>query len=124
MAFKLSGSGHCFCSACGPFYESGVRARCFPVPGVLMEGNMISDTVVRKKLKSFILKEILRNPAYPMKPDEPLISGGLIDSFSVVQIAVFVEETFGIVIPDAELTVEDMDTLNQMVALVLNEKRS
>ncbi len=85
---------------------------------------MISDTVVRKKLKSFILKEILRNPAYPMKPDEPLISGGLIDSFSVVQIAVFVEETFGIVIPDAELTVEDMDTLNQMVALVLNEKRS
>ena len=84
---------------------------------------MISNAAVRKKLKNFILKEILRNPDYPMKSDEPLISGGLIDSFSVVQIAVFVEETFEIVIPDADLTIENMDTLDQMAGLILNAKQ-
>lgn len=84
---------------------------------------MISATAVRKKLKKFILNEILRNPDYRIKSDEPLISGGLIDSFSVVQIAVFVEETFGVVIPDADLTVENMDTLNQMTGLILNAEQ-
>ena len=84
---------------------------------------MISNAAVRKKLKKFILKEILQNPAYPLKPDEPLISGGLIDTFSVVQIAVFVEETFEIVIPDADLTVENMDTLDQMAGLILNAEQ-
>lgn len=80
---------------------------------------MVSASEVRKELKKFILNEILRNPDYRMKFDEPLISGGLIDSFSVAQIAVFVEQEFGIMIPDADLTVKNMDTLNQMTKLIL-----
>ena len=85
---------------------------------------MISADEVRERLRTFILNEILWNPDYRMKSDEPLISGGLIDSFSVVQIAVFVEDEFDIVIPDADLTVENMDTLDQMAALILNAESS
>ncbi|NOZ13345.1 MAG: D-alanine--poly(phosphoribitol) ligase subunit 2 [Acidobacteria bacterium] len=84
---------------------------------------MESKAAVQRKLKDFIQKDILRDPDYRIEPDEPLISGGLIDSFSIVQIAVFVEETFGVVIPDTELTVEEMDTLNQIAERVLSEKR-
>jgi len=35
----------------------------------------------------------------------PLLTSGLIDSFSVAQIGVFVEVTFGVYIPDTDLTV-------------------
>jgi acyl carrier protein len=46
------------------------------------------------------------------------MSGGLIDSFSLVHIAVFIELNFGVVIPDDELTVENFDTLTQIAARV------
>lgn len=84
---------------------------------------MVSASEVRKELKKFILNEILRDTTYRIKLDEPLISGGLIDSFSVVQIAVFVEEAFDVVIPDADLTVENMDTLDKMTQLILELRK-
>ncbi len=84
---------------------------------------MISASEVRKELKKFILNEILRDTTYRIKPDEPLISGGLIDSFSVVQIAVFVEEAFDVVIPDADLTVKNMDTLDKITQLILELRK-
>jgi acyl carrier protein len=42
----------------------------------------------------------------------------MIDSFSLAQIAVFIEDTFGVYIPDTDLTVANMDTFDQMVSVV------
>jgi acyl carrier protein len=47
-----------------------------------------------------------------------LISSGLIDSFSLVDLALFVEDTFGVHLDDAELNAETFDTLAQLAALV------
>jgi len=74
---------------------------------------------VRAALRSFVLNDMIRLPAYDLQDDEPLISGGLVDSFSLALFGVFAEERFGVYIPDPELTVENLDTLNQMVARVL-----
>lgn len=70
------------------------------------------------KLAAFISRELLGKPEFPLRSDEPLISGGLIDSFSLAHIGVFVEEAFGVYIPDNDLTVANMDTLDQMVARI------
>ena len=43
------------------------------------------------------------------------------DSFSLAEFGVFVEQEFNVYIPDADLTVEKMDTLDQMVARVLRD---
>ncbi len=51
---------------------------------------------VKDKLRTFILNELLNNPDYPLKDDEGLITGGLMDSFSLAQIGVFVEDAFDI----------------------------
>jgi acyl carrier protein len=75
-------------------------------------------TELGSRLREYLLKEMLRRPNYPLKDNEPLISGGMIDSFSLAQIAVFVEDTFGVYIPDTELTVANMDTFEQMTAKV------
>lgn len=74
---------------------------------------------VKSKLRTFILTELLNNPDYPLADDEPLITGGLIDSFSLAQIGVFVEDAFDVYIPDTDLTVANMDTLEQMAARVM-----
>jgi acyl carrier protein len=75
----------------------------------------MDDGTIKRKLKTFICTELLRRPDYPLTDDEPMITSGLIDSFSLAQIGVFVEKEFGIYIPDTALTVERFDSLAQMV---------
>ena len=71
------------------------------------------------RLRAFICTELMQHPSYPLTNSEPLMSGGLIDSFSVAYIAVFIEQTWGVYIPDPELTVENMDTLELIAARVV-----
>jgi acyl carrier protein len=73
---------------------------------------------IQEKIRAFICRELLGRANYPLANDEPLITGGLIDSFSLAQIGVFIEDAFGVYIPDNDLTVANMDTLNQIVARV------
>ena len=76
---------------------------------------------IKEKIRGYILKEIIKDPGYALRDDEQLISGGVIDSFALVHLSVFIEESFGVVIPDTELTVENMDTVNDMVARIEKE---
>jgi acyl carrier protein len=50
--------------------------------------------------------------------DTPLISGGIVDSFSMVSLKVFLERRYRIQIPDARATPEAFDSVNKIVALV------
>jgi len=50
--------------------------------------------------------------------DTPLISSGIVDSFSMVSLKVFLEKKYGIKIPDEEASPEAFDTVNSIVTLV------
>lgn len=76
---------------------------------------------VQKRLRAFICTELLHNPSYPVADDEPLITGGLIDSMSLVRLGVFLEDAFHLYIPDTDLTVDNMDTLAQITDRVMEE---
>lgn len=69
-------------------------------------------------LEQYISSQILKQPNRKIKPDESLISGGVIDSFSLVDLALFVEDTFGVHIDDSELNAQTFDSLNQLAALI------
>ena len=70
-------------------------------------------------LRHFICTELLTRPAYPLGDDEPLLTSGLIDSFALAHVAVYVETAFGIYVPDVELTAEDVDTIDRIATLIL-----
>jgi acyl carrier protein len=74
---------------------------------------------VREDLRAFIARTLIRDASYPLRDDEPIITSGLIDSFALAELAVFVEREWQVYIPDPDLTVERMDTLDQIVARVL-----
>lgn len=74
---------------------------------------------VLQKVRAFTLKELLKNPDYALKNDELLFSSGLIDSFAMAQAGVFIETEFNLYIPDPELTVENMDTVEQITDKIL-----
>ena len=71
-----------------------------------------------EKLSAHIAANILKQPGRTLKPDQPLLSSGLVDSFSLVDLALFVEDTFGVHIDDAELNSDTFDTLDQLANLI------
>ena len=71
-----------------------------------------------EQLSNYIATEILKQPSRVIQPDEALISSGLIDSFSLMDLALFVEDTFGVRIEDTELNVDTFDSLSALADLI------
>jgi acyl carrier protein len=69
-------------------------------------------------LAKYIVTEFLKQPDRVINPDEALLSTGLIDSFHLVDLALFVEDHFGVHIDDSELNASTFDTLNQLVRFI------
>lgn len=79
---------------------------------------MTDKTELISKLNTYIVTELLKRPDKTIGPDEALISGGLIDSFSLVDLALFVEQSWGVRIDDTELNAETFDSLDQLADLI------
>ena len=58
------------------------------------------DQEILNKLSQYIASEMLRQPGRVLQPGEALLSSGLIDSFHLVDLALFVEDNFEVHIDD------------------------
>lgn len=81
----------------------------------------MSESII-SGIEQYIATKILKQPNRRIAPDEALISSGLIDSFSLMDLALFVEDTYGVRIEDTELNADTFDTLNQLSALIESRK--
>jgi acyl carrier protein len=70
---------------------------------------------MRDAIRQYIVTNLIRNPKYNLGDTDKLISGGVIDSFSLVELSLFLEEKFGVRPDDTELNADNMDTV-QMIA--------
>jgi acyl carrier protein len=73
-------------------------------------------------MKDIVLKyvrdEYLEDEDQELTADTPLISGGIVDSFSMVSLKRFLENKYKISIPDDRATPEAFDSVNKIVTLV------
>ena len=76
------------------------------------------DIEVTQAISDYIAKTILKQPKRVFSQETRLISSGLIDSFSLVDLALFVEDSFGVKIADTELNAKTFDTIGELVALI------
>jgi acyl carrier protein len=68
---------------------------------------------------NYIVKEYLEEgDDREVTETTPLISGGIVDSFSMVSLKRFLEKKYAIQIPDADATPQAFDTVRSIVALV------
>ncbi len=77
---------------------------------------------ISKQLGKYIAEEIMKRPDRDIKMDEPLLSSGLVDSFSLVDLSLFIQDSYGVLIDDTELNAESFDTLEQLTALIVSRK--
>ncbi len=66
----------------------------------------------------YVIDEYLEDPDEVITYDTPLISGGIVDSFSMVSLKRFLENKYKISIPDDQATPEAFDSVNKIVILV------
>jgi acyl carrier protein len=79
---------------------------------VIMEGMSAS-------IHDFILREFLPGEDPRELTDQtPLITGGILDSISMLKLVTFLEDRFGITIEAHEAGVVHLDTIEQIAALV------
>jgi len=67
---------------------------------------------------NYVIEEYLEDEDEEISYDTPLISGGIVDSFSMVSLKRFLENKYTISIPDDKATPEAFDTVNKIVDLV------
>jgi len=75
-----------------------------------------------EQLGKLISEKILKQPKRKLESSDKLISSGLIDSFNLVDLALFVEDTYGVHLDDTELNAGVFDTLEQLAKLILSRK--
>ena len=73
---------------------------------------------MRDMLATYLAKDVLKQPNRAIQSDEALLTSGLIDSFHLVDLALFVEDNFGVHIDDSELNASTFDSLNGLIALI------
>jgi acyl carrier protein len=74
-------------------------------------------------LSQYIAAQILRQPGRVIDPSDKLISSGLIDSFHLVDLSLFVEDSFGVHLDDTELNAQTFDTIAQLAALIESRRQ-
>ena len=74
---------------------------------------------IRRTIRDYVVKEYLEEgDDREIDAGTPLITGGIVDSFSMVSLKRFLEKRYGIRIPDADATPAAFDTVNGIAALV------
>ena len=79
---------------------------------------------MEEAILEYVRKEYLdEDDDVELDANTPLITGGIVDSFSMVSLLRFLERKYGVSIPDEEATPEAFDTVKSIAALVARHQR-
>jgi acyl carrier protein len=74
---------------------------------------------IKSTVKDYILTEFLPGTSPSELGDQtPLIQGAILDSLATVQLVAFLEEQFGIEVQAHEASIDHLNTLDDIAALV------
>lgn len=73
---------------------------------------------MHKVVLDYVIKEYVEDDEDEIEVDTPLITGGIVDSFSMVSLKRFLENKYSIQIPDDKATPEAFDSVNAICELV------
>jgi len=77
---------------------------------------------IRSRIVEYVLHNYVSSFTEQTMPlDESLVELGVIDSYGVVELISFLEETWSIAIADSEITKEKFGSINKMAKLVLQK---
>jgi acyl carrier protein len=79
---------------------------------------MMSKAMDRAALAEYIRTTISSDPDVPIGDETALLSSGLVDSFSIVQLTTHLEKTYGVRIPSASMTIDHFESVARLARLI------
>lgn len=77
------------------------------------ESTVLTQAQIIERTQAYVRENFLyMRPDWKLGPDDPLIGGGVIDSIGVVELVAFLEEAFGVEIPEDEITEQNLGSLS------------
>ena len=85
----------------------------------VLNGNPVAEADVREQIREFIEANFMYlEPGMELKDGDQLLELGLVDSLGFVEIVTEVQERFGVVVEDIEITEENFGSVDGIVAFV------
>jgi acyl carrier protein len=81
------------------------------------------DSIDADKVRAAARKVVEKQLGYSVADDDTLVSSGLIDSLSVVQLIAALEKELNVKLPAATLQPDDFDTIDYTVETVMRVAR-
>lgn len=73
---------------------------------------------MREKIRVYLEENFGHPEVGPIVGDTPLMSGGLIDSISALELVDFLEKSFGFEFESHEVDQDNLDTIDKIVAFI------
>jgi acyl carrier protein len=73
-------------------------------------------------LAEYIQKELAKGRKTTIQYDEDLLSQGIIDSLGILQLVAFIEDEFGVTIPDEDVVLENFMSVNALSEYLATKK--
>ena len=74
---------------------------------------------IESRIKTYIQENFLfSDNGYQLADDASFLEEGIVDSTGVLELVMFVEETFGITVEDEEIVPENFDSVGQLAAYI------
>ncbi len=79
---------------------------------------------MKKKLREFIFEELIfvANPEQ-FNDDDDLLEAGL-DSMGIMRLIMYIEDEYGVTLPDTEIEPENVQSFNTLVQWILRHKNA
>jgi acyl carrier protein len=85
----------------------------------------VDDRAVRDAVVHYIRENFLyARPDYVLGDDARLLDDGIVDSMGAVELVAFLQDQFGIAIPDDEITEDNFGSIAAIATFVGRKRRS
>jgi acyl carrier protein len=82
----------------------------------------IQTTEIEQEIRSFLTERFLFGRSEALSDDAPLL-GNVIDSQGVIELIMFVQERFSVVVDDEEVTTDNFSSLKSTVGFIVMKLR-
>jgi len=74
---------------------------------------------IEQAIRAYIAKNLLfSDNGYPYADDVSFLEEGIVDSMGIMELVMFVGETFGITVEDEELVPDNFDSVSRVAAYI------
>ena len=73
-------------------------------------------------IRDYVVDSFLLGVSDGLANDDSLIESGVLDSTGVVEMVTFLEESFGILVDDEDLTSENLDSIERLAGFVQRKR--